>query len=55
MVNEAAPLDEKSLAQAVFDYGESKFICSKPLEAASLRRQRAAFYIDATFHEGDVG
>jgi hypothetical protein len=42
MANEAAPPDEKSFVQAVSDYGDSKFIYSKPLEAVPLRRQRAA-------------
>jgi hypothetical protein len=42
VANEAAPPDEKSFMQAVSDYGGSKFIYSKPLEAVPLRRQRAA-------------
>ncbi len=42
MANDAAPPDEKSFVQAVSDYGGSKFINSKPLEAVPLRRQRAA-------------
>ena len=42
MANDAAPADEKSFVQVVSDYGGSKFIYSKPLEAVPLRRQRAA-------------
>ena len=37
---EAAPPDEKSFLLAVSDYGGSKFIDSKPLEALPLRRQQ---------------
>jgi len=42
VANEATPPDEKSFTQVVADYGGSKFIYSKPLEAVPLRRQRAA-------------
>jgi len=42
MANDAAPPDERSFVQVVSDYGGSKFIDSRPLEAVPLRRQRAA-------------
>jgi hypothetical protein len=43
MANERRlPPDERSFLQAISDYGGSKFIYSKPLEAVPLRRQRAA-------------
>jgi hypothetical protein len=47
---EAAPPDEKSFLLAVSDYGGSKFIDSKPLEALPLRRQRAAAICAAVPH-----